>query len=70
LVRVTSNVSAAGTLTPYPIAIPARATVHAGTGSITIMLPVTASLDPGETLAITLTFANSGHLLVYALSTD
>lgn len=70
LVRATSNVGAAGTLTPDPISIPARGTVHVGTGPTSIVLPVTGALDPGQTLAVTLTFAHSGHLLVYALTSS
>lgn len=70
LVRATSNVSGAGTLVPNPIPLPARSTVHVGAGSVSITLPVTVSLDPGETVAVTLTFAKSGHLLVYALTSQ
>ena len=70
LVQATSNVSGAGTLAPDPIGLPARSTVHVGSGDTTITLPVTASLDPGETLAVTLTFAKNGHLLVYALTSS
>ena len=70
LVQATSNVSAAGTLTPDPILIPARSTVRVGSGTTTITLAVTGSLDPGETLAVTLTFATSGRLLVYALTSS
>jgi hypothetical protein len=68
LVQATSNVSAAGTLTPNPMPIPARSTVHVGAGSTSITLPVTGSLDPGATLAVTLLFAKNGQLLVYALT--
>ena len=70
LVQATSNVSDAGSLAPDPIVIPARSTVHVGSSDATITLPVTSSLDPGETLAVTLTFAKSGHLLVYALTSS
>ena len=68
LVRATSNVSGAAELVPDPIAIPPHSTVHVGTGGTTITVPVPSSLDPGETLAVTLTFARSGQLLVYALT--
>jgi len=70
LVRATSNVGGAGTLSPDPIVIPARGTVHIGTGTASNTVPVTAAIDPGETLAVTLTFARSGHLLVYALTSS
>jgi hypothetical protein len=70
LVQATSNVGGAGTLAPDPIVISARSTVHVGSGDTTITLPITGSLDPGETLAVTLTFAKSGHLLVYALTSS
>jgi hypothetical protein len=70
LVRAVSNVSAAGTLTPDPISVPARGTVHVGTGATTITLPVTGELDPGQTLAITLSFAKNGTLLVYVLTSS
>jgi hypothetical protein len=70
LVRAVSNVSAAGTLAPNPISIPARSTVHVGSGSTTITLPVAGQLDPGQTLAITLSFAKNGTLLVYALTSS
>lgn len=70
LIAAVSNVSPAGTLSPDPIAIPARTTVHVGNGPTAITLPVTGELDPGETLAVTLTFAKSGELLVYALTSS
>lgn len=70
LVRAVSNVSAAGTLVPDPISIPARGTVRVGTGTTTITLSVTGELDPGQTLAITLSFAKNGTLLVYALTSS
>jgi hypothetical protein len=74
LVRVTSNVGGAGTLTPNPIAIPARGTLHVGTESTSaatsITLPVAGKLDRGETIAVTLSFAKNGRLLVYALNSS
>jgi hypothetical protein len=70
LVGAVSDVSGAGTLSPDPIPIPARGTVHVGAGATTITLPVTQKLDSGQTLAVTLTFARSGQLLVYALTSS
>jgi hypothetical protein len=70
LVGAVSDVSGAGTLSPDPISIPARGTVQVGTGATTITLPVTQKLDSGQTLAVTLTFARSGQLLVYALTSS
>ena len=68
LVRADSNLGPAGTLTPDPIPLPARSTVRVDGASTSITLPLTARLDPGETVAVTLTFATNGSLLVYAIA--